>query len=440
MHSWTSLLCTVFLLMLCLTGLPLIFHDEIDAALNPDVWMPAHPGGKHLSLDDILATGLARRPGEAPIFLSFDEDRPVVNLTTGPTASAPGNAMTMLSYDLTSGDLVPAAMIGEGIMHFLLQLHTDLFLGLPGMLFLGFMGVLFVLSLISGAVLYLPFTRRLHFGTVRQEQSRRVRWLDWHNLLGIATLGWLLVVGVTGVVNTLAEPIIKTWRDTELAALTAPYAGAEPPAQFSSLANAVARAEGAAPGMDLQFVAFPGSGWSTPFHYAIFLHGRTPLTEQLIRPVLVSAVDGTLVGSREMPWYTKTLALSEPLHFGDYGGLPLKLIWAVLDLAAIAILLTGLYLWVVRRRGETSPAGQGVRAAVPRLAPQTPYAVFSAPTLLFFTSIAGITLALFVNGALDVWAAIAVSSGVLAVAGIRIWHIGHRGGIVSGSSGPRRPS
>ncbi|MGJ3629235.1 PepSY domain-containing protein [Sphingomonas sp. MMS24-JH45] len=33
-HKWTSLVCTMFLLMLCLTGLPLIFHDEIDAALS----------------------------------------------------------------------------------------------------------------------------------------------------------------------------------------------------------------------------------------------------------------------------------------------------------------------------------------------------------------------------------------------------------------------
>ena len=31
-HKWTSLVCTEFLLMLCLTGLPLIFHEEIDAA------------------------------------------------------------------------------------------------------------------------------------------------------------------------------------------------------------------------------------------------------------------------------------------------------------------------------------------------------------------------------------------------------------------------
>ncbi|WHZ14159.1 MAG: hypothetical protein OJF52_000994 [Nitrospira sp.] len=28
-HRWTSLVCTAFLLLLCLTGLPLIFWDEI---------------------------------------------------------------------------------------------------------------------------------------------------------------------------------------------------------------------------------------------------------------------------------------------------------------------------------------------------------------------------------------------------------------------------
>ena len=33
-HTWTSLICTVFLLMLALTGLPLIFHHEIDHLLG----------------------------------------------------------------------------------------------------------------------------------------------------------------------------------------------------------------------------------------------------------------------------------------------------------------------------------------------------------------------------------------------------------------------
>ena len=51
-----------------------------------------------------------------------------------------------------------------------------------------------------------------------------------------------------------------------------------------------------------------------------------------------------------MPWYVKGLFLSVPLHFGDYGGLPLKIVWALLDIAAIVVLGSGLYLWLGKHR------------------------------------------------------------------------------------------
>jgi len=41
--------------------------------------------------------------------------------------------------------------------------------------------------------------------------------------------------------------------------------------------------------------------------------------------------------------------VSQPLHFGDYGGLPLKIVWALLDLIAIVVLGSGVYLWLGRR-------------------------------------------------------------------------------------------
>ncbi len=39
-----------------------------------------------------------------------------------------------------------------------------------------------------------------------------------------------------------------------------------------------------------------------------------------------------------MPWYVSTLFIPQPLHFGDYGGMPLKIVWAVLDVLTIIIL------------------------------------------------------------------------------------------------------
>ena len=38
------------------------------------------------------------------------------------------------------------------------------------------------------------------------------------------------------------------------------------------------------------------------------------------------------------PWSFYVLKLSQPLHFGDDGGLPLQIIWALLDIASIIVL------------------------------------------------------------------------------------------------------
>jgi len=74
---------------------------------------------------------------------------------------------------------------------------------------------------------------------------------------------------------------------------------------------------------------------------------------------LIDASNGQLTDSRELPWYVKSLLLSQPLHFGDYGGMPLKIIWAIFDVITIIILGTGLYLWFARRRGKATFAQQG---------------------------------------------------------------------------------
>jgi uncharacterized iron-regulated membrane protein len=53
--------------------------------------------------------------------------------------------------------------------------------------------------------------------------------------------------------------------------------------------------------------------------------------------------------SSALPWYLTGLLLSQPLHFGDYGGLPMQVAWALLDIITIIVLGSGLYLWLVKR-------------------------------------------------------------------------------------------
>jgi uncharacterized iron-regulated membrane protein len=177
-----------------------------------------------------------------------------------------------------------------------------------------------------------------------------VKWLDYHNLLGIVVTAWTLVVGATGVINTISPPIYAAWQQGEVARIRAPGADPGPvsPRQLSSLQAAMDMALAAAPGTRPQFVAFPGAEYASARHYAVYLQGVTPATKRLLTPVLIDAQTGALAPIQPMPWILQTLLRLQPLHFGDYGGTPLKVLWAILDLFTIVVLGSGLYLWLGR--------------------------------------------------------------------------------------------
>lgn len=355
-HKWTSLVSTAFLLFLCVTGLPLIFHDEIDGWLAPPQPLSAvAPGTPRLDLDRLLGRALADRPGEVPLYMSFDVDRPVVNVTSGPTPDAKAAAMHFQSLDARTGAVLPQHE--GGVMDVVLRLHTDMMLGLGAELFLGVMGLLFVAAIVSGVVLYAPFMTRLPFGAVRRERTEHVRRLDRHNLLGIVTLAWAVVVGLTGSINAAVIPVTEVWKADQLATFAAP--GPIALHRPGTLQAAMDRALTAAPDMKPQFVAFPGTAWSSHRHHGIFLQGATPMTARLLTPAFVAADTGRLDAVRPMPWYMATLLLAQPLHFGDYAGLPMKLLWAALDLLTIAVLWTGLRLWWSRRSRPREVFGVG---------------------------------------------------------------------------------
>jgi len=356
-HKWSSLVCTAFLLMLCLTGLPLIFRDGIDAAFGHDAPTAELPESTpDTSLDRIVAAGRQRYPQEYVRSLFWDEDRPhVVNLflAAGPDTDDPARNRFM-AFDARTAQLLDEHQPSLDFMSVMLRLHEELFLDLPGELFLGLMGLLFVASIVSGVVVYGPFMRKLEFGTVRRDKSRRVRWLDLHNLLGITILLWTLVVGATGVMNTLATPLFGLWRTQALPVLLAQYRGKAMPevAQFGSVDQAVAGARQALPGNEISSVVFPTARFGSPRHYIIWTKGQTPVTSRLFTPVLVDVQTNALTQAQGLPWYLRALEVSRPLHFGDYGGLPLKIIWALLDVVAIVVLGSGLYLWLARRKSQ----------------------------------------------------------------------------------------
>lgn len=350
LHKWSSLVCTLFMLLLCLTGLPLIFSHEIHDMIGDHIETPqiTHTGAP-ASMDTLLAAARARYPDLVPQYMYREDDEPlqwVVRL--GPSADA-DSGFRQVVLDARTAQVLGEPLAEQGFLYVMFKLHVDLFAGLPGMLFLGLMGVLLLLAIISGLVLYAPFMRKLNFGDIRHQRGEKLRRLDVHNLLGIVTLSWALVVAATGVINAWSDLVVKYWQFDQMSQMTAPYQKLPPPVSFASLQTALEVAQRTEPEMQLGFIAFPGTSFSSPHHYGLFMRGDSPLTKRLFKPVLVDAQHATLTDSRDLPWYLVALLVSQPLHFGDYGGLTLKWVWAVLDVMTIIVLWTGLMLWWKKR-------------------------------------------------------------------------------------------
>jgi uncharacterized iron-regulated membrane protein len=354
LHKWSSLICTLFMLLLCLTGLPLIFSHEIDHLLGNEIEPSIErTHNNQISLDKVIENAQKIYPNRLPRFIARDIDD---DQTWTVSLGEPDNKNENLKFvivDAHNAKVLGEAKSDEGFMYVMFKLHVDLFAGLPGTLFLGVMGLLLIVSILSGVVLYAPFMRRLDFGDIRKNRGSNLKRLDTHNLIGIVTLVWMLVVGATGVINTCSELLLKYWQSDQIKAMTVSYKNLPLPTSLASLQKSVDAALIHRPGMRLGFVAFPDTSFSSPHHYGVFTRGNTPLTSKLIYPILVDAKTAKVTDSKEIPWYLKTLLLSQPLHFGDYGGLLLKVIWSILDIATIAVLWTGLVLWW-RKRNQTT--------------------------------------------------------------------------------------
>ncbi|MDY1047744.1 PepSY-associated TM helix domain-containing protein [Pseudomonas coleopterorum] len=359
-HTWTSLICTLFLLMLAITGLPLVFHHEIEHLLGDEPQFRDMPADTpQLGLQQLVQAAQAHRPGEVVQYFGWDEDDPHgVFAITAATADTEPNLSHTFMLDNRTGEAMEMPSANGGFMMVMLRLHVDMYAGLPGKLLLAFMGLLFVLAIVSGVVLYSPFMRKLSFGTVRNQKSTRTRWLDLHNLIGVVTLTWALVVGVTGVISACADLLISAWRAESLTALIEPYRDAPPLTQRAPATRLLDIAHGAAPGMTPDFIAFPGTRFSSEHHYAVFMKGGTHLTSHLLTPVLIDATTLDVTAVVERPWYMDAMGLSQPLHFGDYGGMPMQILWAALDVLTIIVLSSGVYLWWVRRRAAKAAGGE----------------------------------------------------------------------------------
>lgn len=366
LHRWSSLIATLPLLVLCLTGTVLIFHEELDAALGV---VPASAAGGEARIDDCVETLAREFPDQRVLSIGLDPvGHPGVMLgVVAPPEDTGFDRARLAFFELASGRLLGDESPTETFTGAVLELHAEWFLGPVGRLLGALIGLLTLVSLLSGLVIYAPYVRRIAYGVLRTGRGARLLQLDLHNFVGAVVLGWALVVSATGCLLGFSAVALGVWQMTELAELRREYqevAAVDPRAPPVPVTRVVAVAEAhARPGWSARSVLYPGTDFTTPGHYAVLLGGAGGLDARMVDAVMIDARTGEVARDVALPWYLDAMFLSEPLHFGDYGGTPLKLLWTLCSLLTLTITANGAWLYFDRRRAQRLRAGLAAEGA-----------------------------------------------------------------------------
>lgn len=370
LHRWSSLIATLPFLILCLTGTILIFHDEIDSALGV---LPPSPGVavNEQPLNQAVDNALSAVPEERVALIGFDhEEHPgLLLIGTIPTTDSNFQRMSRRYAHLETAELTTEFEQQRGTFTGLLfELHAQWFLGPAGAFVGGLIGILVFVSLLTGVVVYGPHARRVSFGEIRNKGAR-LKQLDLHNFIGAVVLGWALTVAITGFFLGGGTIITGMWAQNNLMANQPLETGVviderHPPIDVDSVKQAALTIM--PPDWSIEMIIWPNTNLTSKHNYAVRIKGHG-LDERLFRVILVSAISGDVIETIELPWFIKIIALSQPLHFGDYGGLALKLLWTSCAWLTLFITGNGAWLWWTRRRkskehSATLPATEGATA------------------------------------------------------------------------------
>jgi uncharacterized iron-regulated membrane protein len=400
-HRWIGLMLVIPLVVLILTGSLLVFREELEALVPLSEKHTETQVGKEMSLQQMLDAAQLKYPGDHPVALSFDDHNPNrVTVRIGVDGSKKFSGSHRVYFDRHLG-LVDKKSDDKGFWDFTLRLHREYLLGFYGKLLVGFLGLLFIFSLLSGFYLYGPTTLKLSYGWIRRGKTSWT-WADVHKLVGITSFSWMLLMGVSGLLLAISGQLLQIYQYTELKALSAEYGERSLSSDPVSLDAAVKAVMSAKPQSEMSFITFPESEYSTPLHYIFVMNGTEAWNKYLSELVLVDASTGRVAEERPLPWYLKAAVLSEPLHFGNYGGLTLKGVWMSFGIFGLILSVSGPLLYFRKKRADSLVKGfPSSKLRNPSL--RSPYTI---PALIIALIFLSSLTALFVEQGLDILAAL----------------------------------
>lgn len=349
-HTWLGITLGALLAITCVTGSVIVFHQEADRPFRAGVPSTA------MSLDGAAGEVTRFASGARVMRVRFPilpGDPYVFQVRSA------GGQTERVALDGASGKVL-GALPSVSWMEWMIDLHRNLLSGKAGRKIVGAVGILALVLSLTAVILWLAsgagwkaFTR------VRAGGQKRF-FFELHRAIGLWSLCFVMLLSGTGIALAYSDWARSVWESMTggPASFHAPRVDASEQAT-KPLDEYLAAARAAMPDgapTELRIPQSPGDPVQLRFRR------KTDVAPSGMNRIYLDPASGQVLSVNLTANWPLTMRLyqwMDPVHYGEFGGTPIKVLWAALGAAPSVLFVSGVLFWWLRnKKSSRAPAGQ----------------------------------------------------------------------------------
>jgi uncharacterized iron-regulated membrane protein len=339
-HSIAGLVAGLFILLISLSGSILVFHEELDRLEYPSITFDRAKA--IVSIDSCYHILQKQYPHAQVSHCNLPETitDPFVFTIYDSLYSNGTEPMQIFLHPL-DGHILKIRSARNNFVNWVAVLHNSFHLRKTGEWLFGFFALVLLLSTITGLILY-----RKNILAVMTFRKRVFRKKNLHQLVGTYALLFNLMIGITGFWMqryVFKKDFYKSYDYTPVLKAS--------PALFFSLDSSFGKLKEQYPGFTGYVIYFAQSKKGKTAIYGSqktnsFIHSK-----KLADVIFLDSAGNTVTTAfvNEIDASSRYDIINSQVHFGQYGGLGVKIIYSLFGLTSGLLGITGFLLWYKRK-------------------------------------------------------------------------------------------
>jgi len=338
-----------------LTGSTLVFYQEIDTLLNPQL-TTVTPAIQRASLTEIITAVTATMPKDARLVRLYLPKHPEAAMKLKFSVNQAGQVSSIdVMVNPYTTEVLGQRQWGGYLMSTIYKLHYTLLQGEVGKSLIGILGLLLLTVLLSGLYLWWPKAGVVSKAFSIKRGSRGIRFLyDIHRVVGVYAVVIIMVLAFTGTSMIFPQYIKPTVAMisslTTTVSVKLPLEPPQPPSRLT-LDEMQVIAQAQFPLATLQRIHFP-KNIDEAYRFILRQPGEVRKGSGASQ-VWLSPYDGSVL-QRQQP---QTMSGGDhflnwmfPLHNGEAFGLLGRLVVFITGFLLVGLYVTGVMMWWRKRR------------------------------------------------------------------------------------------